>query len=136
MKYPGSRLLLTGLLGACGALLFSLPAVASTLQFWRFNANENRLVFVTNSRVQPRAQFLVNPSRLVIDLPGVTLGRPTIRQSFGSVFQEVRIGQADAQTTRIVIELGAGYTLDPQQVRFRGATASQWSVELPPLQRL
>nr|WP_228035424.1 AMIN domain-containing protein [Oculatella sp. LEGE 06141] len=132
----GSKLnLLTGALTTFGVMLLALPVEAATLQFWRFDTNENRLVFLTDSGVQPRAQFIANPSRVVIDLPGTTLGRPTVRQSFGGAVQEVRVGQADVQTTRIVIELSPGYTLNPDQVRVRGATAAQWSVQLPSPQR-
>jgi N-acetylmuramoyl-L-alanine amidase len=43
----------------------------------------------------------------------------------------VRVGQFDTQTTRIVIELAPGYTLDPQQIKFVGITPSRWTVQLP-----
>ncbi|MDX2212856.1 MAG: N-acetylmuramoyl-L-alanine amidase [Oculatellaceae cyanobacterium bins.114] len=114
-----------------GALLIMAPAEATTLQFWRFNASENRLVFTTDDGVQPRAQLLANPTRLVIDLPGTTLGRSPLNQAVGGAIREVRVGQFDAQTTRIVIELVSGYTLDPQQIMVRGATPTQWMVQLP-----
>ncbi|PLZ92190.1 N-acetylmuramoyl-L-alanine amidase, partial [Fischerella thermalis CCMEE 5196] len=42
-----------------------------------------------------------------------------------------RIGQFDPQTTRVVVELNPGYTLDPQQVKFEGVTANRWQVQLP-----
>ncbi|MBD2463225.1 N-acetylmuramoyl-L-alanine amidase [Oscillatoria sp. FACHB-1407] len=119
------------MLGAVGALLIAAPADAARLQFWRFNASENRLVFTTDDGVQPRAQLLSNPTRLVIDLPGTTLGRSPLSQPVGGAIREVRVAQFDAQTTRIVIELVQGYTLDPQQIMVRGATPTQWMVQLP-----
>ncbi len=112
-------------------LLFALPAHAAKLQFWRFDVNRNRLDFTTDTGVQPRAQLVANPTRLVIDLPGIRLERPMMNQTVGGTVQSVRVGQFDAQTTRIVIELAAGYTLDPQQIRVQGNTPSQWSVQLP-----
>lgn len=112
-------------------LLFALPAQAAKLQFWRFDVNRNRLDFTTDTGVQPRAQLVANPTRLVIDLPGIRLERPMMNQTVGGSIQSVRVGQFDAQTTRIVIELASGYTLDPQQIRVQGNTPSQWSVQLP-----
>ncbi|HEY9645836.1 MAG TPA: N-acetylmuramoyl-L-alanine amidase [Chroococcidiopsis sp.] len=111
--------------------MISAPADAANLQFWRYSASENRLTFTTDGGVQPRAQLIPNPTRLVIDLPGVTLGSPMVNQQVGGAVREVRLGQFDAQTTRIVIELEAGYTLDPQQVLVRGASPTQWVVQLP-----
>ncbi|NJL23373.1 MAG: N-acetylmuramoyl-L-alanine amidase, partial [Leptolyngbyaceae cyanobacterium SM1_3_5] len=94
---------------------------------------ENRLVFTTVGGVQPRAQLIANPTRLVIDLPGTTIGRPTVNQTVGSGgIREIRVGQFDAQTTRIVVELSPGYTIDPQQVQVRGDTPSQWSSAVAP----
>jgi len=117
-------------------LLLSSPVQAARLLFWRFEPTQNRLEFSTDTRVQPKAQLISNPTRLIIDLPGVTLGRPTINQAVGGAVRSVRIGQFDSRTTRIVVELAPGYTLDPQQVKVRGMTATQWSVELPTPHRI
>ena len=117
-------------------LLFSAAAQARQLVSWRFDSNQNRLVFTTDAGVQPKAQLIANPTRVVIDLPGISLGRPTANQQLRGAIREIRVGQVDNQTTRIVIELAPGYTLDPQQVKFRGASASQWSVDLPTPQRI
>ncbi|MGI8501670.1 MAG: N-acetylmuramoyl-L-alanine amidase, partial [Hassallia sp.] len=72
-----------------------------------------------------------NPTRLVIDLPGTTFGRPQLRQQVGGAITSIRVGQFDEQTTRIVVELTPGYTLDPNQVKFVGTTASRWTVQIP-----
>ena len=120
------------LLSCVAVLLFALPAAAGRLLFWRFESNQNRLVFTTDARVQPRAQLIFNPSRIVIDLPGIILGRPGVTQAVGGTIRSVRVGQFDSQTARIVIELAPGYTVDPQQVKIRGISPTQWTVELPP----
>ncbi|GAB4434683.1 MAG: N-acetylmuramoyl-L-alanine amidase [Cyanobacteria bacterium J069] len=119
------------MLGVAGSLLIAVSAEAGTLQSWRFNSVENRLVFTTDEGVQPRAQLIADPTRLVIDLPGISLGRSTTRQNGSGGIREIRVGQVDAQTTRIVIELMPGYTLDPQRVLVRGATPTDWSVQIP-----
>jgi N-acetylmuramoyl-L-alanine amidase len=112
-------------------LMLSSPAWAKKLESWRFDVNQNRLEFNTADGVQPKAQLVFNPTRLVIDLPGIIFGRPQVTQPVGGAIRALRVGQFDKNTTRIVVELVPGYTLDPQQVKFTGITASRWIVQLP-----
>jgi N-acetylmuramoyl-L-alanine amidase len=108
------------------------PAQAAKLQFWRFDASQNRLEINTEGSVQPQAQLLFNPTRLVIDLPETDFERSQLIQPVNShAIRTVRVGQFDGQTTRIVIELNPGYTLDPKQVKFEGRTSNRWTVQLP-----
>ncbi|MDD1416299.1 N-acetylmuramoyl-L-alanine amidase [Dolichospermum sp. ST_con] len=115
-------------------LLLSSPTLAAKLESWRFDRNQNLLEINTNGNVKPQAQLVFNPSRLVIDLPGVKFGRSQLIQKIGGGIREIRIGQFDEQTTRIVLELSPGYTLDPQQVKFVGKSANRWTVQLPKLE--
>jgi len=119
------------LLTATSLLLLAAPAHASRLESWRFDSNSNQLEFTTDEDVQPKAQLISDPTRLVIDLPGVILGRPASTQSYGGAIRSVRLGQFDRSSARLVVELAPGYTIDPNQVRFRGITARQWTVQLP-----
>ncbi|GAB4341413.1 MAG: hypothetical protein OHK0047_33090 [Leptolyngbyaceae cyanobacterium] len=119
------------LLLASSLLLCATPAQATKLESWKFNANQNQFEFTTDEGVQPQAQLVSDPTRLVIDLPGVVLGRSAIQESLSGAIQSIRIGQFDRDTTRLVIELAPGYTLDPNQIKFRGITARQWIVKLP-----
>ncbi|GAB4376670.1 MAG: hypothetical protein Kow00121_24190 [Elainellaceae cyanobacterium] len=109
----------------------SCPAIAGELSSWQFDQSQNVLEFTTDDDVQPRAQLVPDPTRLVIDLPGTTPGDVERSQAVGGIIRQVRIGQFDANTTRIVVELAPGYMLDPQQVRFRGLSPTQWTVQLP-----
>lgn len=130
MKFRWSKFsLLPAIVLAASAI--AAPAEAAVLQFWQFDANANRLVFLTDISVQPRVQLLDNPTRLVIDLPGIVFNRPTIRQLSRNPIQEIRVGRFEEQTARIVVELSPGYTVDPDEVQVRGATAAQWSIDLP-----
>ncbi|HEY9628777.1 MAG TPA: N-acetylmuramoyl-L-alanine amidase [Coleofasciculaceae cyanobacterium] len=121
--------LLPLLVGA--TLLSASPAEAGRLQSWEFSTRENRLTFTTDESVLPSVQLVSDPTRLVIDLPGTTLGRSRVNQLIGGSIREVRVAQFNAQTTRIVIELNPGYTLDPEQVQVRGNTNENWTVQLP-----
>ncbi|MFS0513164.1 N-acetylmuramoyl-L-alanine amidase [Nostoc sp. UIC 10607] len=111
--------------------MLSSPAMAARLESWRFDANQNRLEINTLGNVQPQAQLIFNPTRLVIDLPGTTFGRPQITQQVGGGIRSIRVGQFDTETTRIVVELTPGYSLDPKRVKFVGTTGDRWTVQLP-----
>ncbi|HEY9804113.1 MAG TPA: N-acetylmuramoyl-L-alanine amidase [Leptolyngbyaceae cyanobacterium] len=121
--------LLSGTVGTI--LLLSSPTLAARLDSWRFDANQNRLEINTTGAVQPKAQLIFNPTRLVIDLPDTSFGQPQSTRPIGGAIRAVRVGQFDPQTTRIVVELSPGYTLDPQQIKFVGISPSRWTVQLP-----
>ncbi|MEA5598222.1 N-acetylmuramoyl-L-alanine amidase [Rivularia sp. UHCC 0363] len=111
--------------------LLSSPADAAKLESWDFDAKQNQLEFNTDSAVQPTAQLIFNPTRVVIDLPGVKFGSPQLKKPIGGAVKTVRIGQFDPETTRMVVELNPGYTLDPNQIKFEGVSPSRWRVQLP-----
>lgn len=115
--------------------ILSSPASAAKLNSWRFDASQNRLEIKTDGAVQPKAQLVFNPTRLVIDLPGTQFGRPQLTQPVGGTIRSLRVGQFDENTARIVVELVPGYTLDPQQVKFVGVSPNNWTVQLPKPER-
>ena len=125
--------LLTGTIGT--VLLLSSPSLAAQFDSWRFDAKENRLEIRTTGPVQPQAQLVFNPTRLVIDLPNTKFGQPQVARSMGGGIRAVRIGQFDPQTTRVVVEFNPGYTVDPQAIKFTPITGSRWIVQLPKLER-
>jgi N-acetylmuramoyl-L-alanine amidase len=123
------------LLSCLSVFLFSSPAKAARLLFWRFNPTQNQLVFTTDEGIEPTATIddedPTRPTRLIVDLPETVLGRPTINQTIGGKIAKVRVGQFDTNTTRIVLELAPGYTLDPQKVRLSEKSRNQWAINLP-----
>ncbi len=116
--------------------VLSSTAEAAKLRSWRFDANQNRLHINTDGGVQPKAKLIFNPTRLVIDLPGTTLQRSTIKKEYGGAIRSVRVGQFDENTTRIALELSPGYKLDPNLIKVRGVSSSQWTVQLPTPQKV
>ena len=117
--------------GFIGVFLFCSPANAGKIVSWEFAEQDNDLSFTTDEGVQPEAQLLSNPTRLVIDLPGTTLGRETVKESYPGAIRAFRIGQPESDTSRIVVELAPGYTLDSDEIEFEGVSATEWKVELP-----
>ncbi|MBD2292853.1 N-acetylmuramoyl-L-alanine amidase [Anabaena sphaerica FACHB-251] len=121
--------LLPGTVGTI--LLLSSPTLAAKLESWRFDKNQNRLEINTSGAVQPQAQLIFNPTRLVIDLPNTQFGRTQLTQPVGGAIRSIRVGQFDPQTTRLVVELTPGYTLNPQEVKFVAINSNRWTVQLP-----
>ncbi|MBD2665212.1 N-acetylmuramoyl-L-alanine amidase [Richelia sinica] len=118
--------------GTVGTIfMLSSPTWAAKLESWRFDSSRNQLEIRTSGAVQPQAQLIFNPTRLVIDLPGIRFDRPQLTQTIGGAIRAIRIGQFDEQTTRVVVELSPGYVLDPKQIKFIGTTSSRWLVQLP-----
>ena len=115
--------------GFVGAFLFCSPAKAGKILSWEFESQDNNLVFTTDEGVQPEAQLLSNPTRLVIDLPGTSLGRETVKESYEGAIRGFRIGQPEPNTSRIVVELAPGYTIDSDDIEFKGISPTEWEVE-------
>jgi len=116
--------------------VLSSAAEAAKLKSWRFDASQNQLHFKTDGGVQPQAKLIFNPTRLVIDLPGTTLERSTVKQQYGGAIRSIRVGQFEEGTTRVVVEISPGYQLEAQKVKVRGISPSQWIVQLPKPQKV
>ncbi|MGB3787427.1 MAG: N-acetylmuramoyl-L-alanine amidase [Phormidesmis sp.] len=111
--------------------MIALPSEAARLQFWRFSPQENQLTFTTDDSIQPTAQLLSNPTRLVIDMPGTTLSEAQSMAVEGPAIKEVRAVELNAETARLIVEYEPGYTISPSQVQVRGESSRQWRVQLP-----
>lgn len=130
---------LLSLIGIVGGLLLALPVKAAQFEDWTFDTQQNRLVFTTSGPVQPRAQFLFSPPRIILDLPGTTITQATASQVLGNNVGTLHIEQLDAQTTRLIIELSPDYSIDPTELVIRGEngqlsqSSQQWFLDLPVL---
>jgi beta-lactamase class A len=115
-----------------GALAIALPpASANTLTSWKFDAQRDRLTFSTDEEVRPIAKIIGDPTRVVIDLPGIRLRRPKILSALSGRYKSLRIGQFDARTTRLVVELDPGYGFDPKRIKVQANSRRSWSLVLP-----
>jgi N-acetylmuramoyl-L-alanine amidase len=119
------------LMVATTALLSTTPAIAA-VPIWRFDAQQNQLDLQLDTPVQPQARLVSNPPRLVIDLPGLTLGQKSFTTPLtGAAVRSIRFGQFESGTTRVVVEFAAGYQIDPQQVRFQALSPQHWTIAIP-----
>lgn len=111
--------------------VLTLPAYGGQLASYKFDPSRNRLDFKTNAGVQPKAMMLFNPTRLVIDLPGIGFPKPTVTQKLTGNYRSLRVGQFEGSTTRLVLELQPGYTMNPKRVQFTGENPIDWYVTIP-----
>jgi N-acetylmuramoyl-L-alanine amidase len=118
-------------LAFCTLMAIVPSASAGQLTTWQLSNDGKRLSFKTDGGVQPRATLLFAPTRLVIDLPGTVFPRPTVTQNLSGYYNTLRVGQFDPTTTRLVLEVRAGYTLNPKQISFTGYNPIDWLVDLP-----
>jgi N-acetylmuramoyl-L-alanine amidase len=120
------------LVSSFGAMLAALPASASEIVSWQFNRDNGQLDFSTDSRVQPEAQMLANPGKLVILLPETNFNKPTFRQSSNRGVKEFRVGyDPETRTTSLVFELEPSYAIDPERVLVKASSTNRWVVKLP-----
>ena len=117
--------------GFIGVFLLCFPANAGKIVSWEFEPEDRNLVFKTDEGVQPKAELLSNPTRLVIDLPGTTLERETVKEEYQGPIRGFRIGRPEADTSRIVVEFAPGYTVDADDIEFEDVSPNHWEIELP-----
>lgn len=133
MQLNSRRIALGGSLSATvlSALLVALPALANSITSYTFDTQSDRLSFTTEDEVQPTAKLLSDPTRLVVDLPGVRLGRRKIVKTLDGKYKSLRLGQFNKQAARLVVELDAPYGLDPNRIQIKPSSGRSWSVTLP-----
>lgn len=130
-RTQGIRYVLTAL-PLFGAITIPQTVLADTLKSWQIE--QNRIEFTTDQVVQPQVQLVPNPARVVIDLPGIRWNQPKINQPKTGMVRSLRVARFEKDTTRIVLDLVPGKTIDPKQVVVRPKSGRQWSIQLPPLQ--
>ena len=114
-----------------GFLLCGLPANAGRLISWDFATQNNRLTFTTDEGVQPQLKLVENPTRLVIELPGTTLGRTTVKEKYLGAVRGFRVGQSSEDRVSLVIELAPGYNIDLDRVKLSNSANKRWTIEIP-----
>ncbi|OYQ62977.1 metalloendopeptidase [Pseudanabaena sp. SR411] len=126
------RLLSLTLCGLAGSLAIATPtAQANRLETFVYDLTDSKIEFSLKNDIEPKGTVISNPTRIVIDLPGIVYQGPTVRRRVGRGVQAVRVGQVDANTTRMVVELSPEVTLNPQDLRLRSRQPGRWTMQLP-----
>ena len=136
---PQPQRLPRGLLHGLGVASCMIAAVAepapvlagSTLSAWRVSPDrgiELRTAPGTSVRAYYEEGSQGAGPRIWFDLPGAPLRRRSLTGA--GLLQEVRVGQPDEGTTRLVLEFRPGLRLDPRQLRLVGTSRDRWRMDL------
>jgi len=126
------RLLLLTLGGLSSSLAIAAPiANANRLETFVYDLTDSKIEFSLKDDIEPKGTVISNPTRIVIDLPGIVYQGPTVRRRVGRGVQAVRVGQVDANTTRMVVEFSPYVTINPQQLKLKSRQPGKWSMQLP-----
>lgn len=111
-------------------LILSAKAEAGTLNRWAFDRSTSKLSFTVTEATKPNAFLIFNPQRVVIDLPGTSLGSVVRRQDYGDRIKQIRLGQPQAGTARLVVELAENYILDTSKTLLKRTSGNNWEINL------
>jgi murein DD-endopeptidase MepM/ murein hydrolase activator NlpD len=126
------RLMLLTLGGLTSSLAIAAPiAHANRLETFVYDLTDSKIEFSLKNDIEPKGSVISNPTRIVIDLPGIIYQGPTVRRRVGRGVQAVRVGQVDANTTRMVVEFSPDVTINPQQLKLKSRQPGKWSMQLP-----
>ena len=131
-RSPKVGVLGLSVLGLVASLAIAPPtAQANRLETFVYDLTDSTIAFSLKNDIEPKGVVISNPTRIVIDLPGIVYEGPTVRRRVGRGVQSVRVGQVDSNTTRMVVELAPDVTINPQDLRLRSSQPGHWSMQLP-----
>lgn len=131
-KFLNMRLLSLTLCGLTTGLAIATPiAQANRLETFVYDLNDSKIEFSLKNDIEPKGSVISNPTRIVIDLPGIVYQGPTIKRRIGRGVESLRVGQVDANTTRMVVELSPDVKLNPQDLRLKSKQPGHWTMQLP-----
>ena len=97
----------------------SIAQPIAQLNNWEFNPKSQQLEINISATATPQYFYLIQPPRLVLDLPNTKLGKVLTQKEYAGAIQKIRISQLNANITRIVLDLAPGTKFQPNQVQLQ-----------------
>ncbi len=117
---PWLRLLQCGVMGMAIVGATIAPALANPLlKKWTFEPSNNFLEILVTEDIKPRYYLMARPARVVLDLPGTTLGTGKIRGEYPGAVRRIQVSEPEPGMTRLVLELAPDAVLAPEQAALR-----------------
>ncbi|GAB4306676.1 MAG: hypothetical protein Fur0025_48620 [Oscillatoriaceae cyanobacterium] len=89
------------------------------LRSWEYDPYTNELQVTVPPGVTPQYFVLAEPTRVVLDVSNSDIGLQPIEQNYTGMVRQIRIAQFEMGTTRFVMELSPGVTLEPSQLELK-----------------
>jgi hypothetical protein len=103
----------------------TLALPTAQLKNWQFNPKNQQLEINVSSTITPKYFYLSQPPRLVLDLPDTQIGKVSTQQNYQGVIEKIRISQLNQTTTRIVLDLAPGTSIEPKQIQLKPITSKK-----------
>ena len=78
--------------------------VFPVLEEWQFQPQSQTLKFETTSNAQPKFFVLREPSRVVVDITGMSWAEGSIKETYSGQISQIRVAEFTAGVTRFVLE--------------------------------
>ncbi|HEY9889401.1 MAG TPA: AMIN domain-containing protein [Candidatus Obscuribacterales bacterium] len=109
----GSWLLPTAIAGMTATVMMVAPARSAVLNQWAYDTSTRQLTLTLPQGITPDFFLLAQPARIVLDVPGTTLGAIPQEQQYSGAIRLIRWSEV-ATGARVVIELAPNTRLDPR----------------------
>ena len=108
-----------------------VPAKAAIFNAWDFDIASQQFTVTLSNGVTPDYFLLAEPARIVLDLPGTTLGAVSVAEQYNDAVRTIRLLEIQ-DGTRVVLELAPNTRLDPRHAELTatdvGNGQTQWTL--------
>ena len=108
------------------------PARAAVLNTWSFNIDTRQLTITLPEGVTPNYFLLAEPARIVLDMPGMTLGSMPLAQEYTGAIRSIRFSEI-LGGSRVIVELAPYTLLDPRHAELVAADVgnglTRWTLQ-------
>lgn len=117
-----------GMMGSVVVMGAIASAQAASLTNWQFDPTANELQLTVKEGTTPRYFLMAQPARIVVDLPGTSVGEVNAHGTYAGSVRQIRVSQFQPGVTRIVMELSPDISLAPGQVKLQKVDGSRWTL--------
>jgi hypothetical protein len=114
--------------GMVAAVAIVAPARAAVLNNWTFDTATRELMLTLPDGITPDYFLLAEPARIVLDIPGTTLGAVPSAQQYDGAIHSIRLSEVEGRT-RIVIEFAPNTRLDPRHAELTSTALGNGQTE-------
>ncbi|MEM9001989.1 MAG: AMIN domain-containing protein [Cyanobacteria bacterium P01_F01_bin.86] len=127
-NFPGS----VAIAGIMATTAIVAPVRATVLDTWVFDSDTHQLTVILPDDVTPNYFLLAEPARIVLDLPGTTLGNVLREQEYAGAIRSIRFSEI-LGGSRVVVELAPNTVIDPRHAELVATDAdnglTRWTLQ-------